>query len=145
MQDEDFFVGRLQKRCIKPTATRLLILRQMFLGNETVSLPYLEHHLPTIDKSTISRTLTLFLQQGLLHTIDDGSGTMKYALSDDDTTDLHQDEHTHFYCTQCQRTFCLKKIHVPVVELPAGFISENINYVIKGLCPECNLKNARRI
>ena len=52
-------------------------------------------------------------------------------------------EHTHFYCECCQRTFCLKHIHVPVVQLPDGFTLRNINYVIKGLCPECTEKSRR--
>ncbi len=145
MQDEDFYVRKMQDRGIRPTATRLLILRQMFRDNETVSLPDLERRLPTVNKSTISRTLSLFLAHLLVHTIDDGSGTMKYAVCDDDYSNEHKDEHTHFFCTRCHRTFCLKQIHVPMVELPDGFTSENINYVIKGLCPECNQKNARRI
>ena len=53
------------------------------------------------------------------------------------------DEHTHFYCVRCHRTFCLKRIHVPVVELPDGFRMDSINYVIKGLCPECAEKEER--
>ena len=50
------------------------------------------------------------------------------------------DEHTHFFCEQCRRTFCLKQIQVPVVPLPDGFKLNSINYVLKGLCPECAAK-----
>jgi Fur family ferric uptake transcriptional regulator len=145
MEYEDFFVEKMRKRDIKPTAIRLLVLRQMFRGNQAVSLPDLEQMLPTVDKSTISRTLSLFLQHQLIHEIDDGSGAMKYAVCDDDCECVLQDEHTHFYCTECHRTFCLKQIHVPAVKLPEGFSIQNINYVIKGLCPECNQRHARRI
>ena len=145
MEHEDFLVHKLSHREIKPTAGRLLILKSMMRGNEAVSLPDLERYLPTIDKSTISRTLSLFLLHGLIHAIDDGSGAMKYAVCDDDCQCVPQDEHTHFYCTECHRTYCLKHIAVPTVELPDGFLLKNINYVIKGLCPECNEKNARRI
>lgn len=145
MQNEDYFVHKLVHRNIKPTANRLMVLQQMHRGNEAVSLPDLERYLPTIDKSTISRTLTLFLAHHLIHTIDDGTGAMKYAVCDDDCDCIPVDEHTHFSCTRCHRTFCLKDIAVPAVQLPEGFYLENINYVIKGLCPECNEKNARRI
>lgn len=146
MKNEEFLVHKLQHRDIKPTATRLLILQQMMRGNEAVSLPDLERYLPTVDKSTISRTLSLFLLHQLIHAIDDGSGAMKYALCADDCDCVPEDEHTHFYCIDCGRTFCLRHIAVPAVELPDGFTLNNINYVIKGLCPECNeKKNARRI
>ncbi len=121
---------------VKPTAQRLLILREMIRGDEAVSLPDLERYLPTTDKSTISRTLTLFLLHGLIHAIDDGSGAMKYAVSCDDGHD-DDEEHTHFYCTVCHRTFCLHHVHVPEVTLPDGFSMQSINYVIKGICPQC--------
>ena len=84
MKDEDFFLHKLEHRDIKPTATRLLILREMYRGDETVSLPELEKLLPTVDKSTISRTLTLFLLHRLIHAVDDGSGSLKYDVCADD-------------------------------------------------------------
>ena len=83
MHDEAYFVAKLTLRHIKPTATRLLIVREMMRGDETVSLPELERLLPTIDKSTISRTLSLFLLHRLIHAIDDGSGALKYAVCAD--------------------------------------------------------------
>ena len=109
----------------------------MFRGDETVSLPQLERLLPTVDKSTISRTLSLFLMHRLIHVVDDGSGSLKYNVCSDDCDCSVEDEHTHFCCERCHRTFCLKNIHVPVVPLPDGFVLNSINYVIKGLCPEC--------
>ncbi len=143
MVDEDFYIHKLEHRGIKPTATRLLILRAMFRGDETVSLPQLERLLPTVDKSTISRTLSVFLMAKLIHAVDDGSGSLKYNVCADDCDCGVDDEHTHFYCVRCHRTFCLKRIHVPVVELPDGFRMDSINYVIKGLCPECAEKEER--
>lgn len=137
MLDDKFYTDKLALRGIKPTATRLLILREMFRGDETVSLPQLERLLPTVDKSTISRTLSLFLMHRLIHAVDDGSGSLKYNVCSDDCDCSVEDEHTHFCCERCHRTFCLKNIHVPVVPLPDGFVLNSINYVIKGLCPEC--------
>ena len=116
---------------------RLLILRTMMRGDETVSLPEMERWLPTVDKSTISRTLSLFLLHKLVHAVDDGSGSLKYAVCSDDCSCAVEDEHTHFYCESCHRTFCLKQIAVPVVPLPDGFRLTGVNYVLKGLCPEC--------
>lgn len=139
MVNEDFFLHKLNHRNIKPTAIRLLILQQMCRGDEMVSLPELERLLPTVDKSTISRTLSLFLLHGLVHAVEDGSGVLKYNVCDDDCDceeDI-EDEHTHFYCQSCHRTFCLKHIHVPMVMLPEGFQLSSASYVLKGLCPEC--------
>ena len=140
MYNEAFLLHKLEHRGIRPTATRLLILSEMIRGDETVSLPSLERLLPTVDKSTISRTLALFLLHRLIHAVDDGTGTLKYAVCADDCDCSVEDEHTHFYCEHCHRTFCLKRIAVPVVPLPDGFRLTGVNYVLKGLCPECALK-----
>jgi Fur family ferric uptake transcriptional regulator len=135
--EEKYYLDKLEKREIKPTAIRLLILRTMIRGNETVAMSDIERLLPTVDKSTISRTLSLFLLHRLVHCIDDGSGALKYAVCSDDCDCSIDDEHTHFYCESCHRTFCLKQIHVPVVQLPYGFHLTSVNYVLKGVCPEC--------
>lgn len=144
MADEDFYIKKLQLRDIKPTSSRLLILREMNRGDEAVSMPELERLLPTVDKSTISRTISLFLLHKLIHAIDDGTGVLKYNICDDDCDCSVDDEHTHFYCENCHRTFCLKHIAVPVVPLPEGFELNSVNYVLKGLCPECSEKLSRK-
>ena len=144
MYGGQYYLDKLVLREIKPTAMRLLILRTMMRGNEAVSMADIERYLPTVDKSTISRTLSLFLFHRLIHCIDDGSGSVKYAVCDDDCDCSVEDEHTHFYCEECHRTFCLNHIHVPVVTLPDGFSLNSINYVLKGLCPECADKQRKK-
>ncbi|RRC98729.1 Fur family transcriptional regulator [Prevotella sp. OH937_COT-195] len=141
-----YILNVLLHRNITPTPTRILILRQMYRGDEMVSLPELERLLPSVDKSTISRALNLFLAHGLIHAVDDGSGSVKYNVCPEDCEceDIIEDEHTHFYCTECHRAFCLTNIHVPVVELPDGFHLHSINYVLKGICPECSMKTEHR-
>lgn len=138
MQDETAYITKLQRHSIRATAIRLLILQQMRRSDEALSLSDLERLLPTIDKSTISRTLSLFLLQRLIHAIDDGSGSLKYALCDESLSHTATSEHTHFHCEHCHRTFCLKRIAAPVVPLPNGFQLYSMNYVLKGLCPRCS-------
>ena len=94
--------------------------------------------LDTVDKSTISRTIALFLSHHLIHSIDDGSGSLKYAVCDNSCNCVVQDLHSHFYCEKCHRTFCLEGTHIPVIDLPEGFTLHSINYVLKGICQECS-------
>src|SRR5574344_2637367 len=132
---------KLALRDIKPTAIRLLVLRAMLEANQTVSLFDLENLLDnTVDKSSISRAINLFVAHRLIHQVDDGSGSLKYGVCDDSCTCSVADEHTHFYCERCHRTFCLENEPVPVVKVPKGFTIESINYVLKGLCAECAAK-----
>lgn len=138
---EDEYISRLKARDIHPTALRLLILRTMAGFDRAFSLADLEEELDTVDKSTLFRTLTLFLAHHLVHGIDDGTGSLKYALCSSDCDCEIDDLHTHFYCTHCRRTFCLRGVAVPQVGLPDGFSAETINFVIKGICADCSGRN----
>ena len=134
---EDKCIEKLNRRGIKPTAMRVLILRTMMSIPSAVSLADLEEELDTVDKSTIFRAITLFHAHHLIHCIDDGSGALKYAVCSDDCDCSVSDLHSHFYCERCHRTFCFENIHVPVVNLPDGFTVLSVNYVLKGVCPAC--------
>ena len=134
---ENKCIEKLNRRGIKPTAMRVLILRTMMSIPSAVSLADLEEELDTVDKSTIFRAITLFHAHHLIHCIDDGSGALKYAVCSDDCDCSVSDLHSHFYCERCHRTFCFENIHVPVVNLPDGFTVSSVNYVLKGVCPAC--------
>ena len=59
--EEDIYLDKLVRRDIKPTAIRLLVIKEMMQAERAVSLLDLETLLDTVDKSTISRTIALFL------------------------------------------------------------------------------------
>lgn len=143
MANEEFYLKLLAQRNIKPTAIRLLVLKELLASDRAFSLLDLEDRLVTVDKSTIFRTLTLFLGRHLIHAVDDGSGSLKYAACNHDCDCEVDDLHTHFYCESCHRTFCFKQIHIPQVILPEGFSMNSINYVIKGLCCDCSPKHRK--
>ena len=129
---------RLLERDIKPTAVRVLILQAMMNHQTAFSLTSLEEMLDTVDKSTISRTINLFHEKLLIHSIDDGSGSVKYSVCRQGCMCQLNQLHVHFNCTQCRETYCLESISIPEVKLPQGFILENVNFVLKGLCDRCS-------
>lgn len=122
---------------IRLTAVRLLIWRKVRHGfSDAFSLGDLEAALPTIDRSTLFRTLTLLTDAHLLHEIDDGSGSQKYCVCHlDDTRQCLG--HVHLTCLKCHRTYCLTNVHIPAVPLPSGFLMQETEYVVKGTCPQC--------
>ena len=65
----------LEDAGIRPTSTRLLIYGAICRMSDTFSLTSLEDELQSIDKSVIFRTLTLFHDHHLIHSVDDGSGS----------------------------------------------------------------------
>lgn len=130
---------------IRVTANRLLIwrhVRHSFQG--AFSLADLEAALPTLDRSTLFRTLTLLSEAHLLHDIDDGSGSQKYCVCHLDDT-RHCMGHVHLTCHSCHRTYCLPNVKIPPVALPEGFVPDETEYVVKGICAECAtlLKNKK--
>ena len=133
----DTYIKRLEERGIKPTAVRLLIFRKMLEQRQAFSLTSLEDTLDTIDKSTLSRTITLFHNKLLIHSIDDGSGSIKYSVCSSDCFCSLNDLHVHFYCRECKKTFCLESISIPTVQLPPDFLLESVNFVLKGICKDC--------
>lgn len=140
---KDKIVNLLTKRDIQPTAIRILVLQAMMQAGRSVSLLDLENILDTVDKSTIFRTITLFLSRQLIHSIDDGTGSFKYAVCSDSCACEVNDLHSHFHCEKCNKTFCFKNIPTPVVKLPEGFTLNSINYVLKGICPDCAEKTKK--
>lgn len=125
---------------IRLTANRLLIWRKVRHGFQgAFSLADLEATLPTLDRSTLFRTLTLLSEAHLLHDIDDGTGSQKYCVCHVDDT-RHCMGHVHLTCQQCHQTICLPHVRIPQVPLPEGFLPQETEYVVKGICAECAKK-----
>ena len=127
----------LKQAGIRVTAVRLLIwrtIRREYAG--VFTLGDLEEKLPTVDKSTLFRTLNLLSESHLLDTIDDGSGSQKYCMRSADDP-LSGVRHVHFSCRICHQTVCLTNVTLPEVTLPEGFYVEDTEYVVKGVCPKC--------
>lgn len=127
----------LNNRNIKPTAMRELVLKVLTEQTTAISLAELEHKFHKADKVTLFRTLKTFEENKLIHSIDDGTGSVKYALCTETCQCNPQDLHVHFFCTQCQHTYCLNDIPVPSVNLPVHFNLESISMVVKGICSNC--------
>ncbi len=130
----------LLRHDIRPTAVRLLVLQAVNRFDDTFSLADLEAATETIDKSSIFRTLTLFAAHHLLHIVEDGSGATKYCLCRNDHDCTPDELHCHFHCERCGRTYCLEQTHIPAIDCPEGFEVHQINYLVKGLCPDCRTK-----
>ncbi|MDD3035153.1 MAG: transcriptional repressor [Bacteroidales bacterium] len=129
---------KLISRNIKPTAMRELVLGILSEQKMAISLSDLEHNFHKSDKVTLYRTLKTFEERKLIHSIDDGTGAIKYALCKESCQCHPEDLHIHFFCTKCQHTFCLNDNPIPTINLPVNFSLGTINMVVKGVCADCN-------
>lgn len=131
----------LEQKGIRPTANRILIFKELVRLNKPACLSDLENELATMDKSSIFRVLTLFLEHDVVHAFEDGRGVLQYELCDNAGVCNHKDCHIHFYCESCHLSFCLEEMDLAAVCLPEGFTSHSASFVIKGECAECRRKH----
>jgi Fur family ferric uptake transcriptional regulator len=128
---------QLRSRNIKPTAMRELVLDVLSRQTAAIGLPELEEHFEKADRTTLYRTLKTFEEKKLIHKIDDGTGTVKYALCSETCECEPDDLHVHFLCEKCEKTYCLYNIPVPTINLPPGFQLDGVNMVVNGICSNC--------
>jgi len=131
------FDQKLQQRNVKPTAMRELVIEILLEQKTAISLKDLEDKFDKADKSTLYRTLKTFEDKKVIHSIEVGTGSVKYAICVDTCECNPSDLHVHFHCTKCQRTYCLNDIPIPEIKLPIGFNLDSVNMVVKGLCVNC--------
>ena len=90
------------------------------------------------DRVTIYRTLQIFVDKGIIHTIPTADNSIRYALCKDHCSEgHHQDHHIHFVCNICGNTWCLDDVVTPEVKLPKGYSARHVEVVVEGICKNC--------
>ncbi|WP_207492123.1 Fur family transcriptional regulator [Aridibaculum aurantiacum] len=94
------------------------------------------------DRVTIYRTLQTFVEKGIIHTIPTADNSILYALCKDECSEgHHHDNHIHFVCDNCNKTYCMDDVVTPEITLPQGFKPAVIDVIATGLCADCTSNN----
>ncbi|WP_235297059.1 Fur family transcriptional regulator [Portibacter marinus] len=129
----------LEEKKIRITPMRQLLLEFFMENDGTFGLQELEDEFPKSDRITIYRTLKTFEDKGIIHSINNGIGEVKYALCNEHCTPVHHiDQHPHFQCERCEQITCIDSLVIPEMRLPSGFLKKEMELMIKGLCPSCS-------
>ena len=132
-------VQLLESKGIRPTAMRLMTYKRLVELKVAISLGDLEKDFKVSERSTLFRTMKAFEEKGIVHQIEDGTGVIKYALCEENCEcEVGNDLHLHFHCNKCNETVCLTEHKIPYISLPDGYITEDINLVVKGICEKCS-------
>ncbi|MFD2697833.1 Fur family transcriptional regulator [Mesonia sediminis] len=132
-------VQLLESKGIRPTAMRLMTYKRLAELEVAISLGDLEKDFKVSERSTLFRTMKAFEEKGIVHQIEDGTGVIKYALCEENCEcEVGNDLHLHFHCNNCNETVCLTEYKIPHINLPDGYITEDINLVVKGICEKCS-------
>lgn len=92
-----------------------------------------QEKLPDMGIATVYRTIKLMMEAGEVQQVNMPSGEVRYESA-------HLGHHDHFRCRHCEQVFDLEKcpLHLKVGEtLPGGFIVEDHEMTLFGLCAEC--------
>ncbi len=136
---EDQIIKILRKSQLSVTESRRNIL-EIFIqaGSALAHHDVEEKTSERFDRVTVYRTLQVFMEKGIIHTIPTTENVVLYALCKDDCEEgHHHDNHIHFVCEDCGNTTCMDDIHIPEIRLPLGYNALQINMVVNGICIKC--------
>ncbi len=129
---------------IRPSEMRLKIYNYLKKKRSAVSLADIYNSFlnksgsnKTANKTTFFRVINIFLEKGIVHQINNGTGITKFAFSrESNESEKATDLHMHFYCTNCEETSCLPN-SLPTGYLPKGYKTNEVNLILKGICKKC--------
>lgn len=135
----------LKNHGLRNTLFRSQVLDIFNQSSHALALTDIEFNLSDFDRITLYRTLKSFEEKGIIHKITDTNGIIKYAACESDCNESHHhDQHVHFHCDQCGKSFCMDTMTVPEIQTPEGYTVHNRDMMLKGICRECNLKNSKK-
>ena len=129
----------LRRNRLSVTGSRQKILNLFLTNKGALAHADIEHKAgEKFDRVTVYRTLQVFVEKGILHTIPSSDNSVKYALCKNDCFEgHHHDNHYHFVCSVCGKTECLDEFVIPAVKLPKNYIADNVEIVVNGVCSNC--------
>ncbi|HET7178345.1 MAG TPA: transcriptional repressor [Chryseosolibacter sp.] len=126
---------RLRSTPIREEILHLFLEKEYALSHSDIETEIAKE----FDRVTVYRTLKTFSDKGLIHKVLDDKGGLKYALCPQECSATgHRHEHVHFKCTRCGQTNCLD-IQIPLVKLPKGYVTQEVNFLIQGTCQNCSI------
>lgn len=138
MKHEEDALQLLERAGVKPTANRILVMKALIAAESPISLIEIEDKIETLERSSILRVLNVLLESHIIHIMEDGRGISKYEVCHSHSACSLDDMHPHFYCEKCRKVYCFEDISLPHIPVPEGFSVNSVNFMLKGVCPECS-------
>lgn len=125
------------------TRQRVLVLdfllgQQKSLTHHEIQAQLSQHLHEELDSVTLYRVLEWLTENELIHRIAGADQVWRFSAG----AGHHAHEHAHFQCTKCEQVTCFTDLALPrKIKLPEGFQTQEIDFLIKGTCANCNRKN----
>ena len=128
------FIEIIKKNGAKLTKPRKLVLLVLFKNRKPLSLSEIHKLCPQIDFASVYRTVSLFVEIGILQEILLGDKKPKYELETDES------HHHHIKCIDCGNIMKLDFCIVDQIEEISNFEITNHTMEFLGVCPKCQSK-----
>lgn len=90
-----------------------------------------------VSHATVFNTLKRLTEGGALHSLSIEEGVARY--------DIDLSAHAHFRCNKCGKIMDIKLKRSGSFELPEGYKIDGIDYLISGVCSECERNETQGI
>lgn len=126
----------LRSARLKITPVRLEILEFLIEVGRPLAHGEVQSMLPSLDRVTIYRTLSSFVEADIAHQVQGLDGMWRFCAHRRDGGGC-PGNHPHFLCTSCGMMLCLLDQQMPRVNIPDGYEVYGKQFVVYGRCPEC--------
>ncbi len=128
---------------LKVTNARIKVLRILMQSQVALSHGDIltRIHGNELDKVTLYRTLSSFVNAGLAHKVATEDRTWLHALHLPEERNEGVEDHAHFVCDTCERIYCLPLVTEDMTAIPikeSGFQIKSQEYRLRGTCPSCH-------
>lgn len=121
----------------RATSGRVQILAILLAEQRAVTHHEIEQRLSgeqRLDRVTLYRVLEWLNKRCFVHRVASDDRVWRFRAN----FDAHSHQHAHFKCTRCTRVICLDELKARYDgPLPAGYRSQAVELIVKGLCAEC--------
>ncbi|WP_432377615.1 Fur family transcriptional regulator [Duganella sp. P38] len=124
------------------TRQRVLVLdfllgQQKSLTHHEIQAALAKKQHEELDSVTLYRVLEWLTENELIHRIAGADQVWRFSAG----AGHHAHEHAHFQCISCEQVTCFTDLALPrKIKLPEGFQTQEIDFLIKGTCANCNRK-----
>ena len=133
----------LESNGLSVTGSRLKVLSKLREAKRPLSIGQIVALFSEgeLDRVTAYRTLSAFLDRGIVHRIEGDNGTWHYEICKCPETEHAL--HSHFVCSECKKVMCLESTRVafPYKEIRECNLSvEDVQVKFTGICGHCREK-----
>ncbi|MDR1481026.1 MAG: transcriptional repressor [Synergistaceae bacterium] len=134
----------LKAASLKVTPLRIKVLDRLMIGAQPLSHAEIQVMLPDIDRVTLYRTLSTFVDADIAHQVQGLDGMWRFCAHVRDGSGC-PGNHAHFLCLSCGIMVCLTDQAMPRINVPEGCIVSGKQMVVYGKCRNCSEEEKRGV